>query len=214
MALAGMIRDMEGNNRVDANPPDAQDIEQASPAGFPDLGSRLRTIRETHGLSQRALARAAGVTNATVSNIEQNHVSPSVASLRKLTKAMGLSLAEFFAWDAGRPKRFFFPADALEEIGSGGVSLRLVAAGDPERALQVLVERYDPGADTGPEMLQHPGEEAGYVLRGRITITAGGRTSTLGPGDAYQFPSTLPHRFVNEGDEPCELVSAATPPTF
>ncbi len=54
----------------------------------------------------------------------------------------------------------------------------------------------------------------GGISRGRITITAGGRTSTLGPGDAYQFPSTLPHRFVNEGDEPCELVSAATPPTF
>ena len=193
-----------------------QDNEQPMQrtAGFPDLGTRLRTIRELHGLSQRALAKAAGVTNATISNIEQNHVSPSVASLRKVSRAMGLTLADFFSWDSSRPQCFFYRADDLEEIVTGGVTLRLVAAADPERALQLQIERYEPGADTGPEMLQYPGEEAGVVLRGYITITVGGQTATLGPGEAFQFPRTLPHRFVNDSDEPCELVSAATPPSL
>ncbi len=179
-----------------------------------DVGARLRELRESSGLSQRALARAAGVTNATVSNIEANAVSPSVASLRKLVRAMGVSLADFFATaDEGAP-RPFYGASELVEIGSGPVSLRLVAAGVTSRQLQVLHECYAPGADTGAEMLSHPGEEAGIVVSGEITITVGALSRVLGPGDAWQFPSEVPHRFRNDGSAPCVLVSASTPPTF
>lgn len=191
----------------------AQNIEQAPPP--PSVGARLKALRELHGMSQRALARAAGVTPGTVSNIELDHVSPSVASLRKLVRVLGMTLAEFFAWSAeDTPNQFFFAREALAEIGSGPVSLRLVGPGTADPALQVLHERYDPGADTGEDMLQHAGEEAGVVVRGRITVIVGGHSQELGPGDAYHFPSHLPHRFVNQGDEPCELVSASTPPTF
>lgn len=48
-----------------------------------DLGARLKLVRKIHGISQRQLARQAGVTNATVSFIEQGRVSPSVGSLEK-----------------------------------------------------------------------------------------------------------------------------------
>jgi mannose-6-phosphate isomerase-like protein (cupin superfamily) len=42
----------------------------------------------------------------------------------------------------------------------------------------------------------------------------GGESRILGPGDAYYFKSTLPHRFRNLGREECEIVSASSPPTF
>jgi transcriptional regulator with XRE-family HTH domain len=48
-----------------------------------DTGSRLKLVRQRHQLSQRELARRSGVTNATISLIEQNRVSPSVSSLNK-----------------------------------------------------------------------------------------------------------------------------------
>ena len=170
-----------------------QNIEQSDPEDH--LGPRLRQLRGRAGLSQRELARRAGVTNATISQIETGRVSPSVASLRKIAGALGLSLAQFFAGEASALPGPFFRADQLTEIGSGGVSLRLVGAVAPGRELQMLVERYPPGADTGPEMLQHRGEECGVVLRGHIEVTVGDRTQTLGPGDAYAFDSTTPHRF-------------------
>jgi mannose-6-phosphate isomerase-like protein (cupin superfamily) len=51
-------------------------------------------------------------------------------------------------------------------------------------------------------------------VSGRIELTVGGQTRLLGPGDAYYFSSAVPHRFRNVGDEPCEIISASTPPTF
>ena len=37
-----------------------------------DMGVRLKLVRERFGLSQRELAKRAGVTNASISLIEQN----------------------------------------------------------------------------------------------------------------------------------------------
>ena len=94
------------------------------------------------------------------------------------------------------------------------MSLRLVPSSDPNRALLLLHERYAPGADTGAEMLSHPGEEGGLVIEGTLTLTLGEDVQLLGPGDAYQFPSTVPHRFENRGTVPCVLVSACSPANF
>ena len=179
-----------------------------------DVGAHLKAVRTMYGLSQRELAKRAGVTNGTISLIEQNRVSPSVSSLKKVLDGVPMSLAEFFTLDlSGAPQAFFGAADLLE-LGNGEVSLRLVAAQRPGRQLSVLHERYAPGAATGEEMLARRGEEAGVVIRGRIELTVGVASRVLGPGEAYYFASQLPHRFRNIGREPCEIISACTPASF
>ncbi|WP_373683751.1 cupin domain-containing protein [Mycobacterium sp. KBS0706] len=188
-----------------------------------DIGGRLRRLREEHGLSQRELARRAGVSNATVSLIEQNRASPSIGSLKRVLDGLPLSLAAFFALPEGPEDPVFFPAAELTEIAgragghaAGGelISYRQVGCDLSGRALQILHERLAPGADTGPTALSHAGEEGGVVIRGRVELTVGPRRRILGPGDAYYFQSRLPHRFRVVGEEPAEIVSACTPPSF
>jgi len=178
------------------------------------VGERLRNVRVTFGLSQRALARRAGVTNGLISLIEQNRVSPSVSSLKKVLDGVPMTLAEFFTLDMAAAPKAFFGADELTELGNDQVSLRLVAAQRAGRQLTLLHERYAPGAETGDEMLSHRGEEAGVVVKGRIELTLAGVTRVLTAGEAYYFSSHLPHRFKNVGREPCEIISASTPPSF
>ena len=177
-----------------------------------DVGSHLRAIRQLHGLSQRELAKRTGVTNGMISLIEQNRVSPSVSSLKKILDGIPMSLAEFFTMDLAVPPPVFYARAELTEISAAPVELRLVAAGRPQRAISILHARYAPGADTGPEMRSHPGEEGGVVVRGRIEVTAGSASRVLGAGDAYYFSTAAPHRFRNPGDDDCEIISARTPP--
>jgi transcriptional regulator with XRE-family HTH domain len=179
-----------------------------------DVGARLRTIRQHHGLSQRELARRAGVTNGLISLVEMNRVSPSVSSLKKLLDGIPMSLAEFFTGDFNKDTPVFYAPEDLLELGNEEVSLRLVAAQRAGRQMTLLHERYAPGAQTGDEMLAHKGEEGGVVVKGRIELTVGPETRILGPGEAFYFASNLPHRFRNPGRETCELVSCGTPPTF
>src|SRR5436190_20329173 len=72
-----------------------------------DVGARLKHVREVHGLSQRELARRAGVTNGLISLIEQNRVSPSVGSLKKVLDGVPMSMAEFFTLDVTSAAQVF-----------------------------------------------------------------------------------------------------------
>lgn len=178
------------------------------------IGPRLRRLRQRHGLSQRQLARHSGVSNATVSLIENGRTDPSMGLLRRLLDSLGVSLAEFFSMTIGVEEQCFFPRSTLVEIGSGQISYRQVGGDLAGSQLQILHEVYRPGADTGQSMLSHESEEGGVIIRGRLEVTVNNRVEVLGPGDAYRFNSRLPHRFRNVGSEDCVVVSACTPPSF
>ena len=181
--------------------------------GF-NVGQRLRAIREIHGLSQRELAKRAGVSNAIISLIEQNRSSPSVGSLKKVLDGLPMSLADFFVADAtARPKVFFEPDDMVELAG-GRISYRQVGRDLSKQGVQMLHERYAPGADTGENMLRHESEEGGVIIRGELEVTVGDQRRVLKAGDAYYFDSRTPHWFRNLGKQECEVVSACTPPSF
>ena len=179
-----------------------------------NLGPRLKALRQRQGLSQRRLAQLSGVSNATVSLIEHGRTDPSMGLLKRILDALGVSFAEFFASSTRMPDKYFFAADELSEISKGPISFRQVGSDLSESQLQILYERYAPGADTGQSMLSHDAEEGGVILKGRLEVTVGEQVQVLGAGDAYRFSSRLPHRFRNTGSEECVLVSACTPPSF
>jgi transcriptional regulator with XRE-family HTH domain len=179
-----------------------------------NIGLGLKTLRTRHGLSQRRLAALAGVSNATISLIEHGRTDPSMGLLKRVLDAMGVSFAEFFASKPSAQEKFFYTVDELSEIGSGPISYRQVGGDLLDSKLQILHERYGPGADTGRSMLSHEAEEGGIILEGRLEVTVGNQVRSLSPGDAYRFNSRLPHRFRNTGSEDCIVVSACTPPSF
>jgi transcriptional regulator with XRE-family HTH domain len=181
-----------------------------------DVGTRLKIVRLRHHLSQRALAKKAGVANASISLIESGNTSPSVSALKRILAGIPMTLAEFFSDELpGAKSEVFYRADSLTEISGGeGISYRQIGSAKAGHALQILYESYAFGADTGMMMLEHEGEEGGVVVTGRLEVTVGEALRILGVGDAYYFDSRLPHRFRNAGNVVCTLVSACSPPTF
>ena len=181
-----------------------------------ELGFRLRMVRQRHQLSQRALAKKAGVANASISLIESGNMSPSVSALKRILAGFPMTLAEFFSDELpGLATEVFYRAESLTEISGGeGISYRQIGSAKAGHALQILHETYEVGADTGLIMLQHEGEEGAVILTGRLEVTVGEATRILGAGDAYYFNSRQPHRFRNAGNEICTLVSSCSPPTF
>ena len=72
------------------------------PAGAERLGVRIRRLREERGLTQRALAKAMGISPSYVNQLESNLRPVTPAVLQKLTDALGVDLAEFSAVAADR----------------------------------------------------------------------------------------------------------------
>jgi transcriptional regulator with XRE-family HTH domain len=181
-----------------------------------DVGARLRAVRKMKGLSQRELAKRVGVTNSTISLIEQNRVSPSVGSLKKVLDGIPIALADFFTLEieSDTPEHFVYKVDEQPDLGNDGIQYFMIGSGRPGRQMCIMREIMAPGSDTGEEMLSHEGEEGGVVVQGSLELTVGERVQLLGPGEGYYFESSRPHRFRNVGEDELIIVSANTPPTF
>jgi transcriptional regulator with XRE-family HTH domain len=185
-----------------------------------DVGKRLTEVRMAAGLSQRELAARTGVPHGLISVIERNKSSPSVSSLRKIIGGIPMTLGDFFHETSGKPDRIFFKRAELIDLtqqmplaSQHQAKIELLQVGDAAAAnLQLLFERYQPGADTGDTMFQHDSYEGGIVLSGTLELTVGDRVGILKAGEAYLFNSREPHRFRNVGDDVLELIAACTPP--
>ena len=180
-----------------------------------DIGIRLQAVRKSKNLSQRELAKRVGVTNSTISLIEQNKVSPSISSLKKVLDGIPISLADFFTLELGDTGDSpFYPADEQPDLGNNEIHYFLVGQHRANRQMCILREVMPPGSDTGESMIEHDGEEGGVIIQGHVEVTVGDQVRVLGPGEAYYFESRQPHRFRNVGPDTAILVSANTPPTF
>ena len=63
----------------------------------PSLEQRLLMLREAKGLSLRTLAEKVGLSASFLSQVERDEVSPSIASLEKIARALRVALASLFA---------------------------------------------------------------------------------------------------------------------
>ena len=58
------------------------------------LGKNLKRIRTKKGISQGDIVRALGMPKSFVSNIENGKTNPTLATITKIAKAIGVSVGE------------------------------------------------------------------------------------------------------------------------
>jgi transcriptional regulator with XRE-family HTH domain len=176
------------------------------------VGARLKVVREGAGLSQRELAKRAGVTNATISLIEQEAHAPSLSSLHRILSAIPITMADFFALPATQKNILFYDARDLAVVSRGAADLRVLGSERRDKKLQLFIERYKPGAGTGDEPISHAGETAAVVIRGTIDVEIAGETRKITAGGGYQLIGNQPYRLRNAGKITAIVVCACTPP--
>jgi len=137
-------------------------------------------MRIARRLSLSELARATGMSKATLSSVESGRSNPTVETLAALAAALRVSLGEL-----------------LEEPPLG--EIRVVRAGRLERldeaGVALAVRAWEPHELEEPEPAA-TGTRAGvYVLEGRVIAGPVERVTELAPGDYASFPVDVPHLF-------------------
>jgi transcriptional regulator with XRE-family HTH domain len=186
-------------------------VAVATPARGAELGARLRERRTERGLSLRALAGAAGVSPSLVSGVERGVVQPSIASLQKLSAALGSTVTALLA----------VPAPACQVLGGEVVPLDLPIPGvriEDLSGAAVLLEpqrfSVEPGQGSGGEYA-HDGEEFLYVLEGTLSITLDRHEHfDVEAGMSLCFESSRRHRWWNPGKVVTRVLWINTPRTF
>lgn len=76
-----------------------------------DIISRINKIMEKQGLTRYQLAKLAGLSQSTVSNMYQRNTVPSIPTIQSICKALDITLAQFFAQDDEE----FIPVDQKQK---------------------------------------------------------------------------------------------------
>lgn len=161
------------------------------------LGSRLKAIREANSLSQRELAKRAGVTNSSISMIEQGQVSPSVQSLEKVLGGIPMSLSHFFTLvDATTDEVFYDQADLIKHPKPYGF-MQVLAEHRAGRKITLKHFYFAPQADTGETSLIAPFDLAGWLFQGELEMIIGAKVKVLGAGDGFYLAACTPCRLKN-----------------
>ncbi|WP_111721071.1 helix-turn-helix domain-containing protein [Homoserinimonas sp. OAct 916] len=177
-----------------------------------DLGLRVATFRQLRGMSLRALAKSAGVSSSFLSQLENGHTNASVASLRKIATALGVSPAQLL--DAGTVHtRGVLRAANRPTIQLDGAQKHVISL-PPLRNLEVYAGSFDPGGSTGPARYAHGnGQEFLIVTSGSVILELDTDEFRLNKDDSIEFLSSVPHRVINDSIEPAEVFWICSPPT-
>jgi transcriptional regulator with XRE-family HTH domain len=179
------------------------------------LGTRLRQTRERARLSTRDLAARAGVSAGFISQLENGKCGVSVGALKRISAAVGLSVADLLSDEAPVAR----PVLRAHErpVFSTDVGLhKVLLSRPPIQQLEVYEGTFEVGGSTGPEAYAHDNaQELFYVLTGHIEVSIASETLILGPRDSVEYLSSVPHRAVNIGATEAQVMwitSHFTPP--
>jgi DNA-binding transcriptional MerR regulator/quercetin dioxygenase-like cupin family protein len=175
------------------------------------VGERLRRLRTRAHKTLKEVAQATGLSISFISALERGGSGASVASLRRLAGAYGVTMRELFGADLEQNSLLVRGEDRPVMQWDNGVRFEEMASG--EKVMDPSYIRVPPGA--GSEgFYSHNGEEFVYVVSGVLFVELKDHgTFRVAPGDTLYFPSTTQHRWWAD-DEPVEAVYVNTPPTF
>ena len=166
---------------------------------LPNVGSRIRAIREQRKLSLRALAERCNLSANAISLIERGDNSPTVSSLHALATALGVKIADFFE-EAHDQAVVFVRRDQRLRTEGNGLVMESLGIGLHRQQIEPFLVTVEPGSDKGCDPITHPGQEFVYCLDGEIEYWVGGQDYHLTAGDSLLFAATQPHCFRNIGE--------------
>jgi len=105
------------------------------------LGDRLRELRHSKGLSQGDLEKRTGLRRSYISRLENDHTVPALATLEKMSRALGIQTYQIFCTNK-QPEQLFSSARVgLHDWASNGRGSRLLAKLEHALSCMTVVDR-------------------------------------------------------------------------
>ncbi len=175
------------------------DHTPAIASALAQVGPRLKRLRVQRGVTLAALAEATGISKSTLSRLESGQRRPSLELLLPIALAHQVPLDELVAAPrVGDPRVHITPRRVNERT-----ILPLTRKPGGLQAFKIII----PATQDEPDLRVHDGYEWLYVLSGRLRLILADHDLILGPGEAAEFDTRLPHWFGSTGNGPAEILS-------
>jgi transcriptional regulator with XRE-family HTH domain len=178
------------------------------------VGERIKELRERKGLSLKEVADLTGFSTALLSQMENHLVSPSLGTIIKLARALGVKVGDFLGETEGEPftivrkdERKMVSRFASKEGVKYGYSYESLGFDKKDRHMEPFIVTLEPATVKAAKTSVHEGEEFIFVLEGEMEVILGNHTDILYPGDSIYYDSTIPHKVQCHQDKVTRILA-------
>jgi transcriptional regulator with XRE-family HTH domain len=167
------------------------------------IGNKIRELRQKRHYTVEDLATKTDLPKSLLTEIESGEVSPPIATLIKLAKALNVGMAYFF--DEVEKAVHISVTRAGERIvvkrrphhheGEVDYIYESLEMNKPDKHMEPFLVEFKPMDRSDMIFMSHRGEEFLYLLEGDLEFRTDDRVEVLTSGDAIYFESEINHSF-------------------
>lgn len=180
-----------------------------------NIGVKIKALRLSRKKTLQEVADETGFSPALISQIENNNVSPPIATLSRIAKVLGVRVGYFFKDDG--PEEAYEVVRKLERVGitrvisrtggEHGYTYHALTHKKRDKIMEPFLLTVDPGMSGEENLYSHEGEEFLLVLEGEAEILLEGERVVLQEGDCVYFESSLRHRLLSHGQHGARVLA-------
>ena len=190
-------------------------MQHSTPDMPKTLGADVRALRKARGLTLTEMADQLGRSVGWLSQVERDISEPSIADLRDIAAALGVSISMLFRHDAAPASEagYVVRQDARRPIGShvAGLVEELLSP-DLTDDFEMVHSTFKPNSGITDEVIR-PTQEVAYIVSGQLDIEIAGTTHKLNPGDSFRIRGEA-FRWSNPYDTPAVAIWVIAPPVY
>lgn len=179
-----------------------------------NLGSKVRELRQKNQYTLQDVAAKTGLSKPFLSQIENDHVVPPVATLLKLAKAFNVGLAYFFQDDVGKEKIAITRKNERVRVerrphhrkGEVNYVYEALETKKTDKKMEPFLVEFPVQETSDMVFVSHDGEEFLSLLEGTLEFRSVDRVEVLNAGDSIYFESDLSHSFRCLGEKPARAI--------
>lgn len=181
---------------------------------------KIKMLCSDRNLSAEELAENAGLTVNQIGLIFTSEKVPSLASLIKISRALGVRLGTFlddsenFGPVINRNSEQPHPVTFTSHLTNDNshIDFFSLAAKKAGRHMEPFFIEIKPTDASKTVASSHEGEEFLYVLTGSVVVLYGKEKHVLNAGDSIYYDSIVEHLVTSAGDEPARVLAVVYTP--
>ncbi|AJF07742.1 helix-turn-helix domain-containing protein [Geoalkalibacter subterraneus] len=182
-----------------------------------NIGEKIKKLRKARKLTLQQVANETGFSPALISQIENNNVSPPIATLSKIARFFDVKMGLFFDEEEVESK-FEVVRRGERRVVSRVISKAGTGHGYTYEALSFRKrnKKMEPFMLTVKEraaeenLYSHEGEEFLLILKGQAELILDEQRIELDEGDAVYFDSDVRHRLLAAEGSEVEVLAVVT----
>lgn len=166
-----------------------------------DIGNQIRKLRNKREQTLQDLADLTGLSKPNLSQIENNLVTPPIATLLKISTALGVSIGHFFQETDQDSSIVVVRKEDRYGVAKGphishiGYQYEPLAYPKVDKSMEPFIVHMEEREADAIVFNNHQGEEFLYVLEGKLEFHCGNSVVLLREGDSLYFDSVFPHGY-------------------